>query len=107
MLELSKMVFWEKGTGVGLKLADSNAIGRRRVLAWKSSGRQGFYNEQSSLKAEWDIVGKSFRYGRVTYRFGVGRAELEVEEEILFERVHDAIADLASRIRKGAESQPQ
>ena len=49
---------------------------------------------------EFELTGRRFCYGKATYYFADGRSELGVHEEILLERIHDAIVDLAGRVRR-------
>jgi hypothetical protein len=39
-------------------------------------------------------------YGSINYQFLDGRQNLEVHDEILLERIHDAISSLAGRVRR-------
>jgi len=50
--------------------------------------------------AEFPISGLRYVYGSINYQFLDGRQNLEVHEEILLERIHDAISSLAGRVRR-------
>ena len=50
--------------------------------------------------AEFVIAGRNFSYGKVQYYFLDGRTFLSVQDEVLLERIHDSISNLAARLRK-------
>ena len=81
--------------------AESNADSKiRGVVSWENGQHRGFFDLTKELKAEFELAGRRFSYGKAIYHFCDGREELGVHEEILLERIHDAIVDLAGRVRR-------
>ena len=72
----------------------------RGVVSWESGEQRGYFDRSKELKVESDLTGRRFCYGKATYNFSDGRKELGVHEEILLERINDAIVDLAGRVRR-------
>ena len=72
----------------------------QRSFYWKDPEQSGFYSRDKEFLAEFGINGRNFLYGSIQYRFMDGRSKMDVQEEILLERIHDALASLAARIRK-------
>ena len=81
--------------------AESNGGSKiRGVVTWENGQRRGFFDRSKELKVEFELAGRRFSYGKASYHFCDGRDELGVNEEILLERIHDAIIDLAGRVRR-------
>jgi UDP-GlcNAc:undecaprenyl-phosphate/decaprenyl-phosphate GlcNAc-1-phosphate transferase len=72
----------------------------REVITWGHSLHRGFFDRSKEFKVEFELTGRRFCYGKAIYHFNDGRQELAVHEEILLERIHDAILDLAGRVRR-------
>jgi UDP-GlcNAc:undecaprenyl-phosphate GlcNAc-1-phosphate transferase len=75
-----------------------------RKLYWKDPEQSGYYSRDKEFVAEFGINGRNYAYGTVKYRFMDGRSNLKVQEEILLERIHDALASMVARIRKSKQS---
>ena len=69
-------------------------------INWKDPQPHGYYKRENEFVAEFQISGRNFNYGTIQYTFTDGRSSLQVEEEVLLERVHDALSSLAARLRK-------
>ena len=54
----------------------------------------------NEFSVEFAISGRNFAHGKVEYVFMDGRSALSVQDEVLLERIHDAISSLAARLRK-------
>tara|TARA_B100001123_G_scaffold447981_1_gene607315 strand:- start:3966 stop:5492 length:1527 start_codon:yes stop_codon:yes gene_type:complete len=72
----------------------------RGVVSWESGEQRGYFDRSKELKVEFELAGRRFCYGKATYHFADGRNKLSVHDEILLERIHDAIVDLAGRVRR-------
>ena len=96
--EASLAFFEEHGT-LGIKGESNNSTSRKRY-SWKDPEQRGFYSRDKEFVVEFGINGRNFTYGKASYRFMDGRSNLDVEEEILLERIHDALASLVARVRK-------
>lgn len=96
--EASLAFFEEKGR-LGIEGEVTDATDRKSIL-WKDSEQRGFYSRDKEFLAEFGINGRNYVYGSARYRFIDGRSSIDVQEEILLERIHDALASLAARIRK-------
>ena len=53
-----------------------------------------------AFSAEFSLNGLRYVYGSVNYQFLDRRQNLEVHDEILLGRIHDAISSLAGRVRR-------
>lgn len=69
-------------------------------ISWKDPDQEGYYSRDKEFVAEFQISGRNFNYGTVKYTFMDGRSSLKVQEEVLLERVHDALSAFATRLRK-------
>ena len=69
-------------------------------INWKDPDQEGYYSRDKEFVAEFQISGRNFNYGTVKYTFMDGRSSLKVQEEVLLERVHDALSAFATRLRK-------
>ena len=102
--EASLAFFEEKGR-LGIEGEVTDATDRKSIL-WKDSEQRGFYSRDKEFLAEFGINGRNYVYGSARYRFMDGRSSIDVQEEILLERIHDALASLAARIRKNEKALP-
>ena len=71
-----------------------------KVITWRDQEQSGFFSRDKEFVAEFSISGRNFAYGNIQYRFMDGRSSLSVQDEVLLERIHDSISNLASRLRK-------
>ncbi len=74
------------------------AIGK--VVRWVDPQQNGYFSRDKEFVAEFQISGRNYSYGKIRYVFMDGRSSLSVQDEVLLERVHDALALLAGRLRK-------
>ena len=72
-------------------------------IRWKDLEQKGYFSRDKEFIAEFHISGRSLTYGLVQYTFMDGRSSLQVQEEVLLERVHDALSSLAARLRKSEQ----
>ncbi len=79
-------------------LNEKHSVGK--VIYWRDAKQFGYFSRDNEFIAEFSIAGRNFAYGKVNYRFMDGRSSLNVQDEILLERIHDAISSLAGRLRK-------
>lgn len=94
--------FYEEDGRLGAKLnSGNNNIGKR--ISWRDPEYSGFYSRDNEFVAEFPISGRQFAYGNILYRFVDNRSKLEVHEEILLERIHDALSLFATKLRKQSE----
>ena len=96
--EVSLSFFQENGQ-LGVE-GESTAATDRKSFQWKDSEQRGFYPRDKEFVAEFGINGRNYFYGSIEYKFVDGRSKMDVQEEILLERIHDALSSLAARIRK-------
>ena len=91
-------LFHEEGR-LGSDLSLKNpSVGK--VITWRYHEKSGYYSRDTEFVAEFFISGRNFSYGKVQYCFMDGRNSLSVQDEVLFERIHDSISNLAGRLRK-------
>jgi UDP-GlcNAc:undecaprenyl-phosphate GlcNAc-1-phosphate transferase len=83
------------GSNLGL---ENPSVGR--VISWRDKEQSGYFSRDKEFVAEFPISGRNFAYGNVQYRFMDGRSSLSVQDEVLLERIHDSLANLAGRLRK-------
>ncbi len=93
------LAFYEENGHLGIK-GESNSSTSRKSFSWKDPEQRGFYSRDKEFVVEYGINGRNFTYGKASYRFMDGRSNLDVQEEILLERIHDALASLVARVRK-------
>ena len=72
-------------------------------IRWEDLDQKGYYSRDKEFIAEFQISGRSLTYGLVQYTFMDGRSSLQVQEEVLLERVHDALSSFAARLRKSEQ----
>lgn len=90
---------YTSGGELGSSLEINNpSIGK--VVDWRNSEQSRYYSNGKEFVAEFQISGRNFSYGKIRYTFMDGRSSLSVQDEVLLERVHDAFALLAGRLRK-------
>ena len=77
---------------------ENPAVGK--VVSWRSPIHSGYFTRDNEFAVEFPISGRNFAYGKVEYIFSDGRSSLSVQDEVLLERVHDSISNLAGRFRK-------
>jgi UDP-GlcNAc:undecaprenyl-phosphate GlcNAc-1-phosphate transferase len=91
--------FYEEDGRLGTKIdSGNNNVGKR--ISWRDPEYSGFYTRDNEFVAEFPISGRQFAYGNILYRFVDNRKKLEVHEEILLERIHDALSLFAAKVRK-------
>ena len=94
------LALYEEGNGkLGIKGEASDSTTRKSIW-WKNPEQSGFYSRDKEFVTEFGINGRNFAYGSIQYTYMDGRSSLDVQEEILLERIHDALASLAARVRK-------
>ena len=71
-----------------------------KVVRWVDPQQNGYFSRDKEFVAEFQISGRNYSYGKIRYVFMDGRSNLSVQDEVLLERIHDAIAILAGRLRK-------
>lgn len=97
------LAFFQNEGRLGIEGESTDATDQRNFY-WKDREQSGFYSRDKEFLAEFGINGRNFLYGSVQYRFMDGRSKMDVQEEILLERIHDALASLAARIRKNEKA---
>ena len=97
------LVFFEEGHGrLGIK-GEANTSTTRKSINWKDPKQSGFYSRDKEFVTDFGINGRNFAYGSIRYTYMDGRIGLDVQEEILLERIHDALASMAARVSKNIE----
>jgi len=71
-----------------------------KVITWRDPEQPGYFSRDKEFLVEFPISGRNFAYGKVEYCFMDGRSSLSVQDEVLLERIHDSISNLAGRLRK-------
>ena len=71
-----------------------------KVVSWRNPKHSGYFNREKEFTVEFPISGRNFAYGKAEYVFSDGRSSLSVQDEVLLERVHDSISNLAGKLRK-------
>jgi len=71
-----------------------------KVITWRDQEQSGYFSRDKEFVVEFPISGRNFAYGKIQYRFMDGRSSLSVQDEVLLERIHDSLANLAGRLRK-------
>ena len=91
-------LFHEKGR-IGSDLTLQNpSVGK--VITWRNQEQSGYFPRDKEFVVEFPISGRNFAYGKSEYCFMDGRTSLSVQDEVLLERIHDSISNLAGRLRK-------
>ncbi len=73
-----------------------------KIVRWVDPQQNGYFSRDKEFVVEFQISGRNYSYGKIRYVFMDGRSSLSVQDEVLLERVHDALAMLAGRLRKTA-----
>ena len=95
----AELSFFEEDGELGSKFGSSrNLVGKS--FSWREQSYSGYYSRDKEFIAEFSISGRNFNYGKIIYKFIDDRKKLEVHEEVLLERVHDALSVFAGKIRK-------
>ena len=71
-----------------------------KVVSWIDPQQNGYFARDKEFVAEFQISGRNYSYGKIRYVFMDGRSKLSVQDEVLLERVHDALALFSGRLRK-------
>jgi len=87
----------ERRLGSDLNFANPS-VGK--VITWRDQEQSGYFSRDKEFVVEFSISGRNFAYGKVQYCFMDGRSSLSVQDEVLLERIHDSLANLAGRLRK-------
>ncbi len=96
--QASIRLFYEEGRlGSDLNLKNP-PVGK--VITWRDPEQSGYFSRDKEFVVEFPISGRNFAYGKVQYRFMDGRSSLSVQDEVLLERIHDSLANLAGRFSK-------
>ena len=94
-----ELSFFEEDGKLGSKFGTNrNPLGKS--FSWRDSSYSGYYSRDNEFVAEFPITGRNFNYGKIIYKFIDDRKKLEVHEEVLLERVHDALSSFAAKVRK-------
>ena len=95
----AKISFYQNSSRLGVKLGEKNPkVGK--IVRWSDSEQSGYFSRDKEFKVEFPISGRNFNYGKVEYIFIDGRSGLSVQDEVLLERVHDSISNLAGKLRQ-------
>ena len=95
----AKISFYQNSSRLGVKLGEKNPqVGK--IVRWSDSEQSGYFSRDKEFKVEFPISGRNFNYGKVEYIFIDGRSNLSVQDEVLLERVHDSISNLAGKLRQ-------
>ena len=99
----AKISIYHSKTRIGSPLeVDFHPIGKS--IHWSDPEQTGYFSRDKEFSAEFSISGRNFAYGKVEYTFMDGRSSLSVQDEVLLERIHDAISSFAARLRKNEYS---
>jgi UDP-GlcNAc:undecaprenyl-phosphate GlcNAc-1-phosphate transferase len=71
-----------------------------KTIQWRDMEQSGYFSRDKEFSVEFSISGRNFAYGKAEYVFMDGRSSLSVQDEVLLERIHDAISSLAAKLRK-------
>ena len=97
--EQAQICFFEKEGKLGSKYGDTTpTVGR--IISWRDPNQTGYFPRDQEFIVEFPISGRNYSYGNVQYRFMDGRSSLKVQDEVLLERIHDSLSNLAGRLRK-------
>ena len=96
------ITFYEEDGKLGSRInTEENSIGEK--VSWRDPDYSGYYSRKDEFIAEFPISGRKYNYGKILYRFIDNRDKLEVNEEILLERIHDGLSVFAGKVRKQTE----
>jgi UDP-GlcNAc:undecaprenyl-phosphate GlcNAc-1-phosphate transferase len=91
--------FYHSGDRFGSPL-DEKEYTIFKAIRWRDSEQSGYFSRDQEFSVEFSISGRNFAYGNIEYVFMDGRSSLSVQDEVLLERIHDAISSFAGRLRK-------
>ena len=95
----AKIFFYHSDEQLGSPLEEKQpAIGK--AIHWRDPEQTGYFSRDKEFSVEFSISGRNFAYGKVEYTFMDGRSVLSVQDEILLERIHDAVSSFAARLRR-------
>jgi hypothetical protein len=95
----AEISFYSTNGGLGSELDEDNpSIGK--IVRWVDPQQNGYFARDKEFVTEFQISGRNYSYGKIRYVFMDGRSSLSVQDEVLLERIHDALAVLAGRLRK-------
>jgi hypothetical protein len=95
----AEISFYSTNGGLGSEIDEDNpSIGK--IVRWVDPQQNGYFARDKEFVAEFQISGRNYSYGKIRYIFMDGRSNLSVQDEVLLERIHDALAILAGRLRK-------
>jgi len=95
----AKISFYSDDNRLGAPL-DRKSPSSAKSIHWQDPDQNGYFSRENEFSVEFAIAGRNFAYGKVEYMFMDGRSTLTVQDEVLLERIHDAISSLAARLRK-------
>jgi UDP-GlcNAc:undecaprenyl-phosphate GlcNAc-1-phosphate transferase len=99
----AKISFYHSDERLGSPLEqEQHVIGK--AIHWRDSEQTGYFSRDKEFSVEFPISGRNFAYGKVEYKFMDGRSSLSVQDEVLLERIHDAVSSFAARLRKNEYS---
>ena len=97
------ITFYEEDGKLGSRTnTEENSIGEK--VSWRDPDYSGYYSRKDEFIAEFPISGRNYNYGKILYRFIDNRDKLEVNEEILLERIHDGLSVFAGKVRKHSKN---
>ena len=95
----AKISFYHSDDRLGSPLEEEQStIGK--AIHWRDSEQTGYFSRDKEFSVEFSIAGRNFAYGKVEYTFMDGRSNLSVQDEVLLERIHDAISSLLDASEK-------
>jgi hypothetical protein len=95
----AEISFYSTNGGLGSEIDEDNpSIGK--IVRWVDPQQNGYFARDKEFVTEFQISGRNYSYGKIRYVFMDGRSSLSVQDEVLLERIHDALAVLAGRLRK-------
>ena len=99
----AKISFYHSDHRLGSPLEEEqHLIGK--AIHWRDSEQTGYFSRDKEFSVGFSISGRNFAYGQVEYTFIDGRSSLSVQDEVLLERIHDAVSIFAARLRKNEYS---
>lgn len=101
--QAAEITFYRESGRLGIN-GEPDELTKVKSFNWQDRDQSGYYSRDNEFSVEFGISGRNFSYGKIKYVFMDGRNSLEVQDEILLERIHDAISSLSSRIRKSADT---
>ena len=93
------ITFYKEDGKLGSRISSGNNE-TGETVSWKDPEHSGYYSRKNEFVAEFPISGRKYNYGKILYRFIDNRDKLEVNEEVLLERIHDGLSVFAAKVRK-------